>query len=141
MSKLNIIIILFTGRAMSSQPWRKSSKSMHCNRWKAVLVLPSLKTYDDIRVLRCFGVFWTVSDIVFKTYILPTCDFLNLSCKPDSFHIRGRADSISDTSTGSDRHCGTERGLACETKPTVCKHKQKHMQPSSNKHELMVQRC
>ena len=33
-----------------------------------------------------------------------------------------------------------EKGLACETKPTVCKHKQKPMQRSSNKHELMVQR-
>ena len=32
------------------------------------------------------------------------------------------------------------KGLAFETEPTVCKHKQKQMQPSSNKHELMVQR-
>ena len=28
--------------------------------------------------------------------------------------------------------------LACETKPTVCKHKQKQMQPSLNKHDIKV---
>ena len=61
----------------------KCLKSLHSNRWKPsicflckLLVLSSLKTYDDIfRVLCCFGIFWTISDIVFKADILPTCDF------------------------------------------------------------------
>ena len=30
-------------------------------------------------MLEWFGVFWTVSDIVFKADILPTCDFFDLS--------------------------------------------------------------
>ena len=50
---------------MSSQPWRKSSKSLHSNRWKAVLVLLALKTDNGI-FFDCFSIFWTVSDIVFK---------------------------------------------------------------------------
>ena len=45
---------------------------------------------------------------------------------------------ILDINTKSDQRCGTERIFACESKKTVCKHKQKQMQPSSNKHELMV---
>ena len=32
------------------------------------------------------------------------------------------------------------KGLACETKPTVCKHKQKQMKLSLSNRELMVQR-
>ena len=45
-------------------------KCLHSNRWKTVLVLSSLKTYNIF-----FDIFWTVSD-VFKADILLTCDFL-----------------------------------------------------------------
>ena len=45
---------------MSSKPWRKSSK-----RWKTS-GLSSLKTYDGIWALLCFGIFWILSNIVFK---------------------------------------------------------------------------
>ena len=38
---------------MSLQVWWNSSKSLHSNRWKAVLVLSSLWTYDDI-FFECF---------------------------------------------------------------------------------------
>ena len=70
---------------------------------------------EDLRqhflwVLCCFGNFWTVSDIVFKDDILPTCDFFDLSDKLDSqarpypFHSTG---CILDT--GSNWCCGKEK--------------------------------
>ena len=50
------------------------------------------------------------------------------------------ADCISDTSNGSNQHCGTERVWFVRLSQQFFKCKQKQMQPSSNKHELMVQR-
>ena len=55
-----------------------TAKILHSNRWKAVLVLSSLKDYF-LWLLHCFGIFWTISDIVFKADILPTCYFSDLS--------------------------------------------------------------
>ena len=52
-------------------------------------------------VLHCFDVFWTISDIVFKVNILPTCDFLFIYLKhgykvleSDPFRFRGSTDQI-----------------------------------------------
>ena len=127
---------------MSSQPWRKSSKRLHSNRWKAVLALSSL---NDI-FFECFvasaysGPFQTLFSRPYN--ILPICAFfkdrLVSQARPFPFprqhrsHIRYK---YWNRSAPRNR-----KSLACETKPTVCKHKRKQMQPSSNKHELMVQR-
>ena len=79
---------------MSSQPWRKSSNSLHSNRWKPVLVLQrptKTKTFLSDSLLQHLLDFWTsgenfisrifvvygISDIAFKINILPTCDFFD----------------------------------------------------------------
>lgn len=99
---------------------------------------------EDLRqhflwVLCCFGNFWTVSDIVFKDDILPTFFWFvrqvrfasqTLSIPQHWLHIGYWKQLV----------LWKGKGLACETKPTVHKHKQKKMQPSSNKLEWMVQR-
>ena len=78
---------------MSLQPGRKSSKSLHSNRWKDVWDLSSLKTYDNIP---------------FEYYVL----LCNLQRQ---LHIGYWKQLVLQNG----------KGLACETKPTVCKHKAK----------------
>ena len=77
---------------------------------KVSLVLSPLKTCNN-SVFQCFGVFWNIKDIVFKTDILATCELSEgrLVYRPDPFHFNGTTDRISDMGTGSDWVCGTER--------------------------------
>ena len=76
---------------------RNSWKSLHSNRLKAVLVLSFLKAYHDTYfwrgVLCCFGVFWTISGIVFKPDILSTDNFfeLQVSCVSTTFYASATA--------------------------------------------------
>ena len=59
---------------MNELPWEKSSKTLHSNRWKAILVLSSLKTYTIF--FECF-VALVLSEL-FQTLFsrLISCDFL-----------------------------------------------------------------
>ena len=123
---------------MSLQAWRKSSNSLRSNRLKAVLVFSSLKTCDD--VLHCFSIFWIISDIVFKADILPTCVLFDLSERKISLTSQTLSISAAVLITYRIQVLQNRKDLACETKTTVCKHKQKQMQPSSNRHKLIVQR-
>ena len=129
------------------EPWRKSSKSLHSNRWKAVLVLSSLETCDDI-FLECFiasassGQFQTsfsrlISCQLVSFFIYPK-ERLVSQVRPFPFLQQCRSHIVCEYWKRSALQ--NRKGLADETKPTVCKHKQKQMQPSSNKHKLMVQR-
>ena len=65
---------------MVLQPWLKSPKGLYSNKWKGVLVLSSLKTYDNI-FFECFvisassGLFQTLFSRLIPTYFR-TCDFL-----------------------------------------------------------------
>ena len=74
--------------------------------------------------------------------ILPTHDF----CLNDKLLSQTRpflfcsADHILDTGYWKQSVQWNRKGLACETKPTVCKRKRKQMQRSSKKQKLMVQR-
>ena len=76
---------------------RNSWKSLHSNRLKAVLVLSFLKTYHDTYfwggVLCCFGIFWTISGIVFKADILSTDNFfeLQVSCASTTLYASATA--------------------------------------------------
>ena len=80
-------------------------------------------------VLHCFGVFWTISHIDFKADILPTCDFFDLSERKVS--LASQALSIS---TERWSHIGYEYWKrSALRKGLAYKHKQKQMQPSSNK--------
>ena len=116
---------------MSSQPLRKSSKSLHINRWKGVLVLSSLETCDDI-FLECFIA--SASSGQFQT------SFSRLiSCQLVSFLIYPKERLVSQVrpfpflQLQCWSHIGfkywkrsalqNRKGLADETKPTVCKHK------------------
>ena len=87
----------------------------------SVLVLSFLKTYHDIfgGVLRCFGIFQIVSDIVFKADILSTDDFIKpqVSCASPTLSVA--------TDIGYEywkrSALRNMTSLACETKPTICK--------------------
>ena len=61
------------------------------------------------------------------------------SRKPD---LHGSADRISDIGYEYLKLSAlrNRKGRACDTKPIVYKHKQKQMQPSLNKHKLMIKR-
>ena len=67
--------------------------------------------------------------------------FLNdrlVSHNLDSFHFHGNTDRIYQIRVLETIGAAKQQGLAGETKPIVCKHKQKQMQPSPNKHQVMV---
>ena len=66
------------------------------------------------------------SNILHFFDILPTCDcFIYLK---DNLASRTLSISAAVLITS---------GLTCETKPTICKHRQKQMQPYLNRHELV----
>ena len=98
---------------MSSQPWQNYSKILHSNRWKAVLVLSSLKTYNINftlsalfvrRLLDCFRQ-------CFQDWYLTNLWFLKIYLKLEQVSLTnpfcGSVNCISDT--GSDQRFGTER--------------------------------
>ena len=98
-------------------------------------------------VLCYFGVLQTVSDMVFKDDNFPTYDFYEwqVSCTSPTLSIQALSvlqQHRSDIGYEYWKQLALRntKHLACETKPTVCKHKQKQMQPSSNhKHDLKCQ--
>ena len=124
----------------------RGAKSLHSNRWKAVLVLSSLiqKAYNNIFfecfvALACSGPFQTF----FKVDILPTCDIFDhlkdrLVTQARQFPFPWQCWLHIEYEYWKWLAHWNIKGPACETKPTFCKQKQKL--PSSNKHELMVQR-
>ena len=123
-----------------------------CTATDTVLVLSSLKTYNIF--FECFvgstssGPFQTMfSRLISCQLVPPTCDvfiFLKdrLVSQARPFPFLQQRQSHIGYEYWKQSALWNRKGLACETKPTVHKqkHKQKQMQPSSKKHELMVQR-
>ena len=87
---------------MSLQPRPKSSKSLLSNRWKAVLVLSSLKTYNI-----SFGYF--IVSVSSGPLWLFKISWKTVRLASQSFSISVTAPIVSNTSTESDWRCGTER--------------------------------
>ena len=67
--------------------------------------------------------------VVFRADILPTCDCF--------IYLKDNLASQTLSISAAVLITYQAKGLACETKPTICKHKQKQMQPSLNRHELV----
>ena len=94
-------------QSLAREPARNRWKSSH-NRSKAVLVLSFLKTYNIF--WGCFGVFRTISDIVFKADILPTDDFFEwqVSCASPTHPFPRQLQRRSDIGYEcSDQRCST----------------------------------
>ena len=74
--------------------------------------------------------------------ILPTYDFFEwqISCTSPTLSFSMPAQSDIQYKYWKRSPLQNRKGLACETKPTVCKHKQKQMKLSLSNRELMVQR-
>ena len=76
-------------------------------------------------VLRCFGVFWTISDIVFKADILPTNDFFErqVSCASPTNPFLGQLQCRSDIEYEYWKWSALRyiTSLPCKTKPRVGK--------------------
>ena len=95
--------------------------------------------------LHCLYVFLTISDIVSRLDILPTCDCFDLFAREVSLASQTFSISMAALIEFGYKYwkrlaLWNRKGLACENKPTVCKHKQKQMQSFLNKLKLMVQR-
>ena len=116
------------------EPARNPWKSSHSNRSRAVLVLSSLKTYHNI-FFECF-IALTILDMVFKVNILPIYALL---VRAQPFPLRWQRQSDIRYEFFKRSALLNRKDLLFETKPTVCKHKQKQIEPSSNNHKLMVQ--
>ena len=98
-------------------------RDIRSNRWKTVLVSLSLKTYDDI-FFECLVV--SASSRLFQTLFtrLTSCQLM--------IYLASQTLSVSVAVPIAYRmwvlkwlELQNTKGLACETKPTVCKHKQK----------------
>ena len=104
--ELTIMAVVFKEIAQQ-QMERYSSRRLHSNRWKDILVLSSMKTYENI-FFDCL-VFYTYSGqfqiLSFKANILPTCACFGLKDttirKADRFHCHCSTDRIMDTNTGN----------------------------------------
>ena len=147
-----VVIRLF--RSASSCPYRKDGlfggkicNSLwlvkEFNRLKAVLGFVSSEDlpWHFFGVLLHFGVFRTISDIVFKADILPSDDFFEwqVSCASPTLSFQWQLQCWSDIGYKYWKWSALRNitSRACETKPTVCK--QKQMQSSLNEQEWMVQ--
>ena len=102
------------------------------DRWKAVLVLSFLNSYDTF--FECFIAM--ASSGPFQTLFSRLIDILPIqeeSLASQSLSISA-AVAIAYIRYEYWKQCTLRnmKGLACEAKPTVYKHKQKQMQPSSN---------
>ena len=81
--------------------------------------------------LNAFGIFWTISDMVFKANILPTCNFLKdrLVTWVRPFPFPGQHRSNIGHEYLKWLALQNIRSLACVTKPTVCKQSKRRYSP------------